>query len=346
MITERNTIADLLKGIAVILMIQVHLTELFASPEIFNSSVGKTSLLLGGAPVAPVFMAILGYFIANTKKSQKQIIVRGIKIIILGFVLNILLNLNLIVSVINGLYKINLFPYIFGVDILPFAGLSIIIIGSLKSFIENKSYLLILISLLCVLFGSFLLQYLPTNLFLKYILAFLFGCAEWSYFPLLPWFAYPLIGFSFYQINKKQSFLFLQFKLTKVFVVVLFIVFLFFTLNYATLISSNLQNYYHHNVIFYIWTLAFICFYTLILTYINELLFKSFLLEKIKWLGKNVTQIYLIQWIIIGNVATEIYKTIDEKFYLLLSFILVLLASILITHFFNYIKTRKTIKVF
>lgn len=346
MITERNTIADLLKGIAVILMIQVHLTELFASSEIFNSAVGKTSLLLGGAPVAPVFMVILGYFLAHTNKSKNQIIVRGIKIILLGFVLNILLNLNLIVSVINGLYKINLGPYIFGVDILPFAGLSIIIIGSLKKYIENKSYLLILVSLLLVLLGSFLLQYLPTNIYLKYILAFLFGCAEWSYFPLLPWIAYPLIGFAFHQINKKQKLLFLHFNIIKLFVIILFIVFLFFTLNYATLVSCNLQSYYHHNLVFFIWTLIFIGFYALILAYINKLLIRNFFIEKIKWLGKNVTLIYFVQWIIIGNVATEVYRTVNNKYYLLFSFFLVLFASILITSLFNYFKNRKKIKFF
>ena len=41
----------------------------------------------------------------------------------------------------------------------------------------------------------------------------------------------------------------------------------------------------------------------------------------IKWLGKNVTLIYIIQWIIIGNIATEIYKSVSNPLYLVLSFI-------------------------
>src|ERR1035437_8992996 len=134
----RTQTADLLKGIAVLLMIQVHIIELFASEGIYNSSIGKVLLFLGGPPVAPVFMLIFGYFIAASKKTSGQLIVRGLKIIGLGMLLNFALNSNLIISVSKGLLKIDLLPYIFGVDILQFAGISIIIIAIFKKAIGKS----------------------------------------------------------------------------------------------------------------------------------------------------------------------------------------------------------------
>ena len=37
----------------------------------------------------------------------------------------------------------------------------------------------------------------------------------------------------------------------------------------------------------------------------------------LKWLGKNITLFYIIQWLIIGNIATAIYQTqtIETSFF-------------------------------
>ncbi|PJB59375.1 MAG: hypothetical protein CO098_03725, partial [Bacteroidetes bacterium CG_4_9_14_3_um_filter_41_19] len=86
---------DLLKGMAVILMIQVHLIELFATQEIYDSFFGQLLLFLGGPPAAPVFMAVMGYFLAFSKRGLLFDVKRGFKLIIWGFALNIGLNLNL-----------------------------------------------------------------------------------------------------------------------------------------------------------------------------------------------------------------------------------------------------------
>ena len=65
--SSRIKTADLLKGIAAILMIQVHIIELFATNDISESTAGKFLLFLGGPAVAPVFIILLGYqSIGNT----------------------------------------------------------------------------------------------------------------------------------------------------------------------------------------------------------------------------------------------------------------------------------------
>ncbi len=139
---NRTQIVDLLKGIAVLLMIQVHIIELFATEAIFTSNIGKTLLFLGGPPVAPVFTAVMGYFLASSAKGTMQLIVRGVKTMALGMLLNIVLNLNLIISVQKGILQLDILPFIFGIDILQFAGLAIIFIAIFRK-IFQKSFIAI-----------------------------------------------------------------------------------------------------------------------------------------------------------------------------------------------------------
>jgi uncharacterized membrane protein len=78
--TVRTQTPDLLKGIAVLLMIQVHIIEVFASQTISSSAIGKFLLFLGGPMVAPVFAFFLGYFLMDSKKTSQQLIVRGLQL--------------------------------------------------------------------------------------------------------------------------------------------------------------------------------------------------------------------------------------------------------------------------
>jgi uncharacterized membrane protein len=61
---KRDGTADLLKGFAVLFMIQVHLMEQFVSAYTYNSLIGKISMFLGGPFYTPVFLAVMGYFLA------------------------------------------------------------------------------------------------------------------------------------------------------------------------------------------------------------------------------------------------------------------------------------------
>ncbi len=313
----RNQFIDLLKGIAVVLMIQVHIIELFASNSVSSSSYGNLLLFLGGPLVAPIFAIILGYNIASSNKTTKQLIIRGLSFFILGMVLNIALNFNLILSVYRGVLEIDLLPYIFGSDILHFAGLVIIVISILKNVFLKSNILLVFSSVLVVFLGQFLIHFIPENLVLKYMTSFFYGSSHWSYFPLFPWLVYPLIGLFFYNLSQKFDFTIIQNTKYKLGIFVAFVLFLLFTLSYAIKISSNLPMYYHHNYTFTIWLIVFVSFYVFFMNEINKFLAQTLLFKYLAWLGKNVTMAYVVQWIIIGNIATVIYKTIDNPYVLL-----------------------------
>jgi hypothetical protein len=324
---NRTPTADLLKGIAALLMIQVHIIELFATHDIFKSNLGQLLLFLGGPPVAPVFMIIFGYFIAGSKKSTFQLVLRGAKIITLGILLNLALNFNLILSVNKGLLEIDILPYIFGVDILSLAGLSIITIAILKKALDKGFVLIIPFIIISAFLGNFLLEYTTEQPFSKYVLSLFYGASWWSYFPLFPWLAYSLTGILFYKIQQNYDLNLLNNPKIKIILGASFLLFLTLTIQYAITISSNLPTYYHHGLIFFLWVISFLFFYSFFINEIDKVFGATILFVYLKWLGKNITIVYIIQWIIIGNIATEIYKTVSDPLYLLLWFASVLLIS-------------------
>ena len=324
---NRTHTADVLKGIAILLMIQVHLVELFASDKLSSSSAGKVFMFLGGPPVAPLFMVLFGYFISVTHKSTQQLIVRGLKIFALGMLINLALNFNLINSVRRGLLQINILPFVFGVDILQFAGLSLIVIALLKHVLEQQLVVTLIIIIASVLLGQYLIVYIPENDFLKYITAFFYGSTKWSYFPLFPWLAYPLAGMALYQLQQRYQIDVTLTNKTNRALVIGTLLFVILTIGYATTIACDLPSYYHHGILFFLWTIVFLSVYSACVHAITEHIGTTLLFTYLTWLGKQVTLIYIIQWIIIGNIATEIYKSITSPLYLTLCFVGVLGVS-------------------
>jgi hypothetical protein len=254
--------------------------------------------------------------------------------------LNIALNFNLIVSVSKGKFAIDLWPYIFGVDILQFAGLAIILITLCKHILQKYMYVVLLCAIVTAFSGHYFLRFVPDNNVLKYISAFFYGGSRWSYFPLFPWLAYPLAGMAFFglkqkiDINKEYDF-----KI-KAGILILFILFMTFTVKYAISVSSDLQSYYHHGLLFFLWTIIFMAFYGFWVNEINRLAGNFILVRYVKWLGKNVTLIYVIQWIMIGNCATEIYKTISSPLCLSVDFAGVLIIASFLGYLLSEIKKR------
>jgi uncharacterized membrane protein len=306
---NRSGTADLLKGIAVILMIQVHLTELFLIEEFFNSTFGSISLFLGGPPAAPLFMMIMGYFLVSRSKSSKQLFVRGIKLFAGGILLNIALNFNLLFSYFVGIsdHQIQPLQYIFGADILPLAGISLMIIAGLQRLYKSSFYLYFISALAAAASGVYLDQLAQPEGFLVYVDAFFRGNYKWSYFPVFPWLAYPLTGAGFYYLKNKYHHL-VNNRLRVLFLLI-WSVLIILTIDYGIKIAADLSTYYHHGIEYYLWAVFFLSGFSLLAGSLKRKFQNNIPVMYIEWIGQNVTLAYVFQWIIIGNIATEIYRT-------------------------------------
>jgi len=332
---NRNRTADFLKGLAVIFMIQVHLMELFAIPEINSSWIGKISLFLGGPPAAPIFMVVMGYFFARSKRTLPSSIFRGFKLIILGFALNLGLNMNLFFKIADGTYQTSPWPYVFGVDILFLAGLSLIMLSFMKHFFKLK--LLPYMILLAIVFILQLFQFAPaTNETLQYIQAYFIGNGTWwSYFPVIPWLAYPVTGFV---LNIALLKIKTPFNTLQNYLLIISGILFFVFVNYGIEISANLPEYYNHGLAFFLYALCFMVFYAIIANIISNQK-ETKLTRWVEWLGINVTAAYVIQWLFIGNIATEVYKT-QSILQLIFWFLTALLATSLGIYLWNRINLK------
>lgn len=305
---KRFTVPDLLKGFAVFLIVPVHILETFIDYPGRDSLFAKALLLLGGPIAVPIFMIVMGYFVARSKKSSIQNIFRGIKIFILGFLLNIGLNFSLLLKIKFEGWQFDPLEYIFGVDIFYLAGLSIIILSALKMI--KKGQIVIIVFLIFLVSGStaFVNDLLYTT-DRNYILPFIGGEYSWSYFPLFPWLAYPLLGFLFSKIEPRLMRFLENNKLisTGAGLVIFTMIVLFGKMGVSTTI--DLPKYYHHTFLFFLWTIGIVILWTLLLRFLAMKLPKFPPIVFLTWLGKNITVFYVIQWLIIGNIATSIYQT-------------------------------------
>ena len=331
---SRKRTADLLKGVAVILMIQVHLIELFAQQQLFDSYWGSILLFFGGPPAAPVFMTVMGYFIAKGNSNISKSVIRGLKLIGGGLLLNLGLNFHLFIKIYNHTIVASPWPYLFGVDILFLAGLSIIILAIFKKAAKNNPILYGIIIIIII----FVIQQLPypTGLgFMSYINAFFHGNVWWSYFPLIPWLAYPVIGYLFYLLEPKIT-TYIKKQYLKIILIIATGVILVFSIGYGIEISANLHAYYHHDFVFYLFVLNFMIFWTFLFKKIASFS-SNFVTKFIEWIGKNVTVIYVIQWLIIGNIATGLYKT-QDGFQLVLWFFAIVISTSFLTLLYTKVK--------
>ena len=187
---------DIARGLAIIFMVFQHVQLLFAVGFGEDSALGTTFLLLGTAPAAPVFMVAMGFlFGSSARTGVRSGVVRGLQLFALGYVLN-LLRFVLPLLVQSDARLLAVFggtwwgPF-FEIDILQLAGLSLIVLGPVKRYVRDPRLILVLAAAVATV--APLLWGVGGG---HFVLDPLWGLGEWVSFPLFPWLAYPLLGLS------------------------------------------------------------------------------------------------------------------------------------------------------
>jgi uncharacterized membrane protein len=340
---QRKQTPDLLKGLAVILMIQVHIMELFTRQDIADGMAGKISLFFGGVPAAPVFMVIMGYFIAFRQKKTSEMVKRGARLFAAGMMLNVGLNAHLVYRVLFDGWgtTVNIWHYLFGADILHMAGLSLVVMGITAKLSKGRLIPYVALIVILLLIPCFIEPYSGNQALLNYLWAFVYSHAAWSYFPLLPWLVYPLIGHLFSRVEERCRDLLPSLPVRIILMGVLSI-FVFFTLPYAAAITHDLESYYHHGAPFFFWAIAFMVWWSAVSGSVEQLFGETWVVRYVKWLGINVTTAYAFQWLIIGNLATSLYKTLPLHTAAIWFAVILIFTSVL-TLTWNKIKKRYSI---
>jgi len=337
----RNITADLLKGMAVLLMIQVHVMEQFGTRDAFDSMIGKVSLFAGGPPCAPVFLAVMGFFLASSSRSTRYFIRRGLLLFFGGILLNIGRSVHLLWQTWHGQATVDPLFYIFGVDILPLAGFALIFTGLFRAVFSDRWIAWLFLSVVVVSSGPWLTELTRELQFSAYVLAFFWDTGGQSYFPVFPWLAYVTTGYSLRLLLGQPKIKEWLERSVNMFILIGGVLILLITLPWASSVTHRLTGpggYYHHGIVFFLWTTLFMAVYAGIIHSFSDHLQQTWFGSAIQWLGRNVTLVYVIQWLIIGNLAPLLYQS-QNVFQFVLWFIAVTAITVLLSQ--AYLKSRK-----
>lgn len=296
---------DFAKGLAIIFMVLVHAGEIYqgSAGEVYERVVE----FLGSPPAAPVFMMALGIGIVYSRRSDaKTLLKRGGKVLALGYMLNVFREVipYLILAIRTGdaMYKEDAWKYLWGADILAFAGLTFIFFGLIKQFnIKNMQIFVIwcgMATLNLILRGvSFESE--AANM----ISGLFWGTNDYSWFPFLTWIFYPILGYFFGNLlircRNKEIFYRKLLVSTGILSVPLWIYAYINNVQFGAFGELYQGTYYHHdlmgNIILGTFALFWIsiCFYTV--KFIPQKVYCMFA----RW-SRNLDMMYLVHYIILG----------------------------------------------
>ena len=341
---------DLARGLAVFFMIAVHTLEVFATQEVKNSVFGQIIEFLGGPPAAPVFMTLMGFsFIYSSKSELEPKLMRGFKIFLSGYTLNILRGvvpfmvstyLKTDVSKTLPLEKINEFTILTIVDILQFAGIALMIMALIQEFKINK-YIILLAALVICLISPFLWGFKFNLPVIDQFLELFWGDEPIKFsfidnkisFPVFPWLSFPLMGMFLGETiknSKDQGLSFKYFGIIGIIVMVIGLVISFTNPDY------HFNDYYHSRQ----GGMIFMCGLVVFWLYLTKLILDKVPMNKLfellfTW-SNGVTNIYFVQWIII--IWSIAFFGINQNS--TFTVILLILGFTLISHFTNELMIR------
>lgn len=348
----RHTEVDIAKTICIIGMVFVHVYEAFlftnlvvgTFPEVL---VNVIQTLVG----APCFMFCMGASIVFSSSTPEQTIKRGIHIFILAYILNITRGgiLTLIVSLIQKRPLEETFLAVINevlqIDILPFAGLALMLVGLLKKYKFNEIKICIVAVILSII-GS-ITRGINAGLVLNYFVGLFIGVVnplleEATYFPLFHWFIFVAFGYLFGSILKKSS------NKTKTYgklipvCLIIVIAYLFYAIpNRIGMLSSDLTYYYQLTT-----PEAFIsissCIVYLGLLYFLSFILPKFILKLCYSFSSNINVIYCIHWVFLQNFTIIMFRVFNinslPRYMCLLLALFTITSSYLIA---LYIRNRK-----
>jgi uncharacterized membrane protein len=191
---NRVVFLDIARGLAVLFMFTQHCMILFEVDKGEGDDIlANVFTLLGTAPAAPVFMLVMGVFLAKSQAPLLKSIRRGVILLLLGYLLNFC---RFFVPIVAGITGFEALPegesalhLILAVDILQLAGLAFMIGALLKEYDRYK------FAIPPIVVGVLLISPSLWGLFEDAIVPWvLWGAGKTVYFPLFPWIIYPLLG--------------------------------------------------------------------------------------------------------------------------------------------------------
>ena len=290
-------------------MVIIHVLEeisAYGAYETVPAGFWENLVEFGAGPLAaPAFMCAMGVGIIYSRRNEpSELFRRGVRLLLLAVGLNLARGLipTATVSAIRGTIDPDrLFYLTFNVDILHLAGLSFLLTALLKKlYVPPLAFVPIAIVMKIV--GNLLPPLTADSPILLYILGSLFHSSPLSAFPLLICYIHVAVGIAFGDILIRQKDI-ERFYRVLFWGILSLLAGLLFTL---VSLGYDLKNLYVlYNELYYEQSFLHFVFNTLLV--MLELSLFHFMLNRfrpaeafVRFCGKNLNGIYLVQWVIIG----------------------------------------------
>lgn len=303
---------DFAKAICILGMVFVHCFEELTAPATDSSTAYYLMVtVLDSIFGAGTFMLCMGLGIAYSwKENANKLIKRGIMIFLFGYMLNVARDgIPCLLLILLGKESWNnLVMYLLCDDIMPFAGLALMLFGILKK-LKFSDLAVFLTALGMSIIGSFV-RFIDCGSTLWNELAGLFvgtyskvdpdvyGC-----FPLLNWFIIVVIGYLYAKAIRRCRNLNLYYAISFPVSAVILAVYMFISIpNGLGMMNSDILYYYHFStpnalILFTGAVFATGLYHFIALPFSNR--FKKIITR----ISSNINRIYCTHWIIIGWTA-------------------------------------------
>jgi hypothetical protein len=142
--------------------------------------------------------------------------------------------------------------------------------------------------------------------------------------------AVSMAGFAFFHFEERLLAFINQRKTISGILFTLILVLVLYFGKQGFTITTDLPSYYHHTFWFSMWAFGIVILWSVFWQLILNKFPKTYAGNFFMWLGKNITVFYIIQWLIIGNIATAIYQTQSINSYIFW-FALIFTSTVLLT---------------
>lgn len=307
---ERQVELDIAKGIAVLLMICVHVQEVLSHTIVQHSSPGMALEFLTAFPAAPTFMFAMGACLVYSKRqSARYAARRGLSLLLAAYLLNALrVFLPGLIGIKLGIFTKGSIPYgdlllnLLDVDILHFAGLSFLFIGLLRRLrVPERAYPVIGLLLVGL---NYLVRGISTGqIYIDSILGLFWGASETSYFPFLSWIMYPLAGAAFgHALKASDNKRVIYIKVVLAGGAALLLAMLasgFRFMYYMGFPEENMYAYFHEDLIGNAVNGSLALIWISFLFFVKGA-FPKAAVDRLLFWSRELNHIYIIHWVIIG----------------------------------------------
>lgn len=340
---------DFAKGFALIFVVIIHILDNLSSQEVLDTPIAYGIFVFGRLVGSVVFMFLMGVALSiSSRANLKGGIKRGLEVMLIGYVLNFLRGtLPVWLSLQSGKYTLaEIEPYtplylLREFDILPFAGLALIILATIRHFFKKPLHWMV-IGMIVLLITPFLRKISTDIPIIDFFTSHIWGTEKPIYFPLLPWLAYPIIGmiYGHYLIDAKNKTLF-TWRSVGIGIILMAITtpMLFIDPQYASLALHETFFTFRNTAIGAVWYMGFVSLWMGFCFFLVENIPDNILFRRFYYWSKNVTTFYCIQWIIIGWIIIDSSKiSFFTTFFLVL---LIIFAADRLTALWNRMTLNK-----